>query len=40
MHNMFLSTAHDDAVIDEALEATEAAFAAVARDRKAEGATA
>ncbi|WAP67613.1 aminotransferase class III-fold pyridoxal phosphate-dependent enzyme [Jiella pelagia] len=29
-HNMFLSLAHTDAVIDEALEATDAAFAALA----------
>lgn len=34
-HNMFLSTAHDDPVIDTALEATDAAFAALARTRGA-----
>lgn len=34
-HNMFLSTAHDDAVIDDALEGTDAAFAALARKRSA-----
>lgn len=34
-HNMFLGTAHTDAEIDRALEATEGAFAAVARDRPA-----
>ena len=34
-HNMFLSCAHDDAVIDAALEATEGAFAALARQRRA-----
>jgi glutamate-1-semialdehyde 2,1-aminomutase len=34
-HNMFLSCAHDDALIDAALEATEAAFAALARTRRA-----
>lgn len=33
-HNMFLSTAHGDADIDEALDATEAAFAALARSRR------
>ncbi|WP_339820757.1 aminotransferase class III-fold pyridoxal phosphate-dependent enzyme [Sulfitobacter dubius] len=32
-HNMFLSTAHTDAEIDCALEATEDAFAALARNR-------
>lgn len=32
-HNMFLSTAHADADIDEALDATDAAFAALARAR-------
>jgi len=32
-HNMFLSTAHTDAEIDRALEATEGAFAALARHR-------
>lgn len=32
-HNMFLSCAHDDAVISEALEATGDAFAALARTR-------
>ena len=32
-HNMFLSTAHTDAEIDRALEATEGAFAALARNR-------
>ena len=32
-HNMFLSTAHGDADIDEALDATEAAFRALARGR-------
>jgi glutamate-1-semialdehyde 2,1-aminomutase len=30
-HNMFLTTAHDDALIDEALEATDDAFAALSR---------
>lgn len=34
-HNMFLSTAHDAAIIDEALDGTEAAFAALARLRRA-----
>lgn len=34
-HNMFLGTAHTDAEIDLALEATEAAFAALARARPA-----
>ena len=34
MHNMFLSVAHEDAVIDEALDVTDAAFAAVARARR------
>lgn len=33
-HNMFLSTAHDNVVIDAALEATEGAFAALARGRQ------
>lgn len=32
-HNMFLSTAHDEAVIGAALDATDAAFAALARKR-------
>lgn len=32
-HNMFLSTAHSDADIDETLEATDAAFAALAKAR-------
>ncbi len=34
-HNMFISLAHTDAVIDEALNATDDAFAALARKRKA-----
>lgn len=34
-HNMFLGTAHTDAVIDQALEATDGAFAALARNRPA-----
>lgn len=34
-HNMFLSLAHTDEVIDAALEGTEGAFAALARNRKA-----
>lgn len=33
MHNMFLSTAHDDATIDTALDGTDGAFAAIARRR-------
>lgn len=32
-HNMFLSTAHTDAEIDRALDATDGAFAAVAKNR-------
>lgn len=32
-HNMFLGTAHTDAEIDQALDATDAAFAALARAR-------
>lgn len=35
-HNMFLSLAHTDAVIDEALTAIDDAFAALARNRSAE----
>jgi glutamate-1-semialdehyde 2,1-aminomutase len=31
-HNMFLSAAHDEEVIDEALAGVEAAFAEVARN--------
>ena len=34
-HNMFLSLAHTDAVIDEALDAIDKAFAALARNRTA-----
>lgn len=34
-HNMFLGTAHDFEVIDRTLEATEGAFAALAKGRKA-----
>lgn len=36
-HNMFLSTAHSDDVIDTALEAVEGAFAALAAHRPANG---
>jgi glutamate-1-semialdehyde 2,1-aminomutase len=35
-HNMFLSLAHTDAVVDEALSAIDDAFAALARDRSAD----
>ncbi|GAB5467485.1 MAG: aminotransferase class III-fold pyridoxal phosphate-dependent enzyme [Rhodospirillales bacterium] len=35
-HNMFLSTAHSLAVIDEALAASDEAFAALARERQAD----
>jgi glutamate-1-semialdehyde 2,1-aminomutase len=35
-HNMFISTAHTDAEIDRALEATDGAFAALARQRAPE----
>lgn len=34
-HNMFLSTAHTDAEIDRALDATDGAFAAIAKNRPA-----
>jgi len=34
-HNMFLSTAHTDAEIDQALDATDGAFAAIAKNRAA-----
>ncbi|MEY8829567.1 aminotransferase class III-fold pyridoxal phosphate-dependent enzyme [Sedimentitalea sp. XS_ASV28] len=36
-HNMFLSTAHTDAEIDRALEATEGAFAALSQQRTTRG---
>lgn len=36
-HNMFLSTAHTDAEIDQALDATDGAFAALARHRPVRG---
>lgn len=35
-HNMFLSLAHTDAVVDDALSAIDDAFAALARDRSAD----
>jgi glutamate-1-semialdehyde 2,1-aminomutase len=35
-HNMFLSTAHTDDVIDSALDATDGAFAAIAKHRAAQ----